>query len=154
MSDHAEADDIVSEVFTTAWRRRHDLRPDDSPLPWLYGIAANTIRNSRRSQHRRLRLVDRLETEPQPNPLDDPADRDDSDLFAALDRLSFEDRELLTLIAWEGLTHAEAGVVFDCSTNAIGIRLHRARQRLRAELENQTGRTPPTERPDRTEGDE
>ena len=130
----SDADDIVSEVYTTAWRRWDDRTPGRPELPWLYGIAGNVVRNHRRSSGRRLRLVDRLEAEPAGRAEADPADRAGSELRAALDRLSVDDQELLRLVAWEGLSHAEIGEVLGCSTNAVGIRLHRARQRLQDQL--------------------
>lgn len=141
-----QVDDVVSEVFATAWRRRADLDPAAEPLPWLYGIAANAVRNQRRSQGRHLRLVERIETEPTPRPDADPAERPGADLRAALERLSFDDQEVLRLVAWEGLAHAQVGQVLGCSTNAVGIRIHRARQRLEVELERlaDTATPPPT----------
>ncbi len=149
--DLAEADDIVAEVFTTVWRRRDEGglgRPVPSPpLPWLYGIAANVIRNHRRSTVRRFRLVDRLGAQPTRDQAD-PADLTAGGLRDALARLSLDDQELLRLIAWEGLSHAEIGVVLGVSTNAVGVRAHRARKRLEAELA--TGLDP--ERPDEKEG--
>ena len=42
------ADDIVAEVFTTAWRRRDDI--PERVLPWLYGVAANQIAHAARTQ--------------------------------------------------------------------------------------------------------
>ncbi|MGI9599115.1 MAG: RNA polymerase sigma factor [Acidimicrobiales bacterium] len=158
--DHAEADDVVAEVYATAWRRRDDLRPDTAPLPWLYGIAANVLRNNRRAGSRRLRLVQRLESEPQ-SPTSVPTDGDpggpDADgsgahLREALSRLSFDDQEVLRLVAWEGLSHAETGQALGCSTNAVGIRIHRARQRLQAELTDSTENTGPTDTTQRRGG--
>ena len=35
------------------------------------------------------------------------------------------------LVAWEQLSYAEAAQVLGCSPNAIGIRVHRARTRVR-----------------------
>lgn len=128
------ADDVVSEVFATAWRRRGDLEPGRPPLPWLYGMAANVVRNLRRADGRHLRLVERIGSEPVADLRPDPADQPGADLRAAMERLSFDDQEVLRLVAWEGLTHAEVGEVLDCSPNAVGIRIHRARKRLEAEL--------------------
>ncbi|MEZ5408199.1 MAG: sigma-70 family RNA polymerase sigma factor [Acidimicrobiales bacterium] len=135
----ADADDLVAEVYATAWRRRHEIRADLSPLPWLYAVAGNLVRNARRAEGRRLRLVDKLAAEPTPTagsaPLGaDPAERPGADLRAALAELSFDDQELLRLIAWEGLTHAEIGRVLGCTANAVAIRAHRARQRLADQL--------------------
>ena len=133
-----QADDVVAEVFATAWRRRADLDPGAAALPWLYGVAANVVRNLRRADGRHLRLVERIEAQPAPRTGPDPADGPGADLRAALDRLSFDDQEVLRLVAWEGLSHAEAGQALDCSTNAVGIRIHRARKRLEIELDRLT----------------
>lgn len=135
--DRAAADDIVSEVFTTAWSRRRDFNHGASPLPWLYGIANNVVRNHHRSAGRHLRLIDQLEAQPAPpgaNRGVDGGEAGDVELLDALERLSADDRELLRLLAWEGLSHAEIGIVLGCSTNAVGIRIHRARKRLAEEL--------------------
>lgn len=129
----AEVDDVVSEVFLTAWRR-WALRPDpDRPLPWLYGIAANVIRNRVRGQRRRLRLVERLARSSGSGAMPGPEPADTA-LFDAMAVLSFEDQEVLRLTAWERLTHAEIAQVLGCSVNAVAIRSHRARRRLAAEL--------------------
>lgn len=135
-SDWSEADDIVAEAYSVAWRRRTEL-PAENPLPWLYAVAANVLRNHRRSTGRRLRLVDKIEAQPAPAPAADPADLDGAQLRSALASLSDDDQEVLRLVAWEGLSHAEVGVVLDCSTNAVGIRIHRARQRLLTALEEE-----------------
>ena len=148
--DVSEADDIVAEVFTTVWRRRHDGDPNQPtpspPLPWLYGIAANVIRNHRRSTARRLRLVDRLESQPGRHQ-HDPADLAAETLRDALDDLPFDDQELLRLIAWEGLSHSEIAAALGISTNAVGVRAHRARKRLQAELDARDAAPQHPERP-------
>ncbi|MGP3928448.1 RNA polymerase sigma factor [Nonomuraea sp. KM88] len=48
----------------------------------------------------------------------------------ALRELPDDDRELISLVAWEGLDHGEIAKVFGCSRNAARIRLYRARKRL------------------------
>lgn len=52
----------------------------------------------------------------------------------ALARLSASDQEVLRLVAWEELTHAQIADVLGISVNAVAIRLHRARQRFAATL--------------------
>ncbi|GAB3989943.1 hypothetical protein GCM10029978_116500 [Actinoallomurus acanthiterrae] len=59
---------------------------------------------------------------------DDVAER--SQILAALAALSDDDREVLTLIAWHGLTPREAASVVGCSAATYSVRLHRARRRL------------------------
>ena len=140
--NQSDADDVVADVYATAWRRREDLDPGSPALPWLYGIAANVLRNQWRAGGRQLRLVERLEAQPAASsgqgPATDPAETVGGDMRAALSGLSFDDQEVLRLVAWEGLSHAEVGLVLGCSANAVGIRLHRAKQRLQTELEKNT----------------
>ncbi|NGO07050.1 RNA polymerase sigma factor [Streptomyces sp. HC44] len=54
--DRGIAEDVVSLTFLEAWRLREKLRPDapepeegDGLRPWLYGIATNVLRNTRRA---------------------------------------------------------------------------------------------------------
>src|SRR5699024_1870713 len=69
------------------------------------------------------------------------ADRGDPEAVTAtreaLQALSVDDRELVTLAAWEGLTAAQIGTVMGLSANAVRVRLHRARGRLRKILAHQ-----------------
>ena len=52
-------------------------------------------------------------------------------LLAAIRELRPADREALLLVHWEQLTYAEAAETLGCSVNAVGIRVHRAKERLR-----------------------
>jgi RNA polymerase sigma-70 factor (ECF subfamily) len=54
----------------------------------------------------------------------------DRGLSEALASLSAGDREVLMLVAWEGLEARRAAVVVGCSPRAFAMRLHRARRRL------------------------
>lgn len=129
-----DADDIVSEVFAIAWRRRADLGEVNTPLAWLYAIAGNIVRNRRRGDGRRLRLLERVGRQRR-GVVDDPADLIGGTVRAALSTLSHDDQEVLRLVAWEDLDHRTIGEILGCSTTAVGVRLHRARQRLRQALE-------------------
>jgi DNA-directed RNA polymerase specialized sigma24 family protein len=53
--------------------------------------------------------------------------------------LGEQDREVLRLVAWDGLSSAQAGEVLGCSAGAARHRLHRARRRLAAEMERRSG---------------
>jgi RNA polymerase sigma-70 factor (ECF subfamily) len=148
LPDRATAEDATAEAFAVAWRRR-ELIPD-APLPWLYGIALRVVANQRRSGRRRRRLGDRLETEvaaraAAPEPVEALHRRDA--FSRAFQRLDEEEREVLRLVAWDGLDTKEAASVLDCSAAAFRVRLHRARRRLAKHLEA-TGHSP-HERPTR-----
>jgi RNA polymerase sigma-70 factor (ECF subfamily) len=135
LPDRATAEDAASETFAVAWRRR-DLIPDE-PLPWLYGIALRVVANQRRSGARRGRLDERLAREagargPATEAFDVLHRRDS--FSRAFRLLAEDDREVLRLIAWDGLDSGEAARVLGCSSAAFRVRLHRARRRLAKHL--------------------
>ncbi len=137
-----EVEDVVAETFVVAWRRLDEVPPFG--LPWLLGVARNVSANVRRSRRRQEALSERVASD-----LDGSvwpvADGDDA-VTAALHRLSDADRELLTLIAWDGLSHAEAAEALGCSRGALKVRLHRARSRFAALL-GQGAADPPSAAP-------
>jgi len=55
-------------------------------------------------------------------------------VLAALARLSDDDRELLSLMAWHSLSTREAARIVGCSTATFFVKLHRARKRLEQAL--------------------
>jgi RNA polymerase sigma-70 factor, ECF subfamily len=126
--DPASADDAVSEVFVIAWRRLDDV-PEDA-LPWLLGCARRVLGHQQRRLGRDVALTTRLNAVRHA----DGTETRDGALAQALMELRPQDRELLLLIAWEGLEPAQAARVLGCSRNALAVRLHRARKRLAAAL--------------------
>jgi DNA-directed RNA polymerase specialized sigma24 family protein len=62
-------------------------------------------------------------------------------LREALQKLRPLDREILLLVVWDQLTHAEAAQVLGCTVNAVALRLSKAKARLRDDLA--TAATPP-----------
>ena len=128
-----EADDVLSETFTVAWRRI-DVVPDPA-LPWLLVTAGNVIRNRRRADRRRSLLAVTLrQTQAAATEGVDELVTERDRLIGALDRLSEVEREALLLIAWDGLDTASAAEVARCGLRAFRARLTRARARLAAEL--------------------
>jgi RNA polymerase sigma factor (sigma-70 family) len=128
--------DIVAEVFLIAWRRLADVPPSPSDRFWLYGTARRVIARRYRSASRWRNLLDRLAAEQRPmvqvpewagNPAQER-------LLAAIGELKPAYREALLLVHWEQLTHAEAAETLGCSVNAVGIRVHKAKGRLRTLL--------------------
>ncbi|WP_406729434.1 sigma-70 family RNA polymerase sigma factor [Streptomyces sp. GD-15H] len=123
------ADEVVSETFTVAWRRIGDI--PQPPLPWLLGVARNILREAGRAEGRRASLAAELRdwTDPVEGDIaDDVADR--IALRNALASLGDDDREVLILAAWQGLTAREAARVVGCTAATLRVRLHRARHRL------------------------
>lgn len=125
------APEVVSETFLTAWRRRDAVPPD--PLPWLLVTARHTILHQHRSHARRRALVADMArvaevSAARPGPEAEVGERDE--MLRALARLGPRDREVLLLVAWDGLSHDDAATVLGVSGTAFRARLSRARGRL------------------------
>jgi RNA polymerase sigma factor (sigma-70 family) len=138
VEDREDAADVVAETFLVAWRRLAEVPADPGSRLWLYAVARRVIANLHRSERRRTRLGGRLaeslrtELATHPTPSGEAAE-----VLGAMAGLSDEDRELLLLVSWEGLSPSEAAKVLAISSLAARSRLHRARRRLRALLEDE-----------------
>ena len=127
-----DAADVVAETFEVAWRRFDDIPSGDAALLWLYGTARYVLANQLRRGRRRGELVKRLAAELLSIPVRAEALDEQGILMAScLRSLPADDREVLMLAAWEGLSASEIGRLMDCSPTAARIRLHRARTRLK-----------------------
>ncbi|MEU4571479.1 RNA polymerase sigma factor [Nonomuraea sp. ATR24] len=125
------ADEVVSETFAIAWRRLEDV--PDPALPWLLGVARNVLRDTIRAEARREALAQELRAWTEGDVADQVTER--IGVLQALAALGDDDREILVLVAWQGLSPKEAARVVGCSTAAFRVRLHRARKRLKQAME-------------------
>jgi RNA polymerase sigma-70 factor, ECF subfamily len=131
------AKDAAAETFMVAWRRLNEVPAE--PAAWLFGVARKVVAEQFRADSRRAALAERLASpgwQQRPahpaDPADQVAQRDAA--LAALARLSEPDREVLTLLAWHGLTAGQAAQVLGLSNLSFAVRLHRARRRLASAL--------------------
>jgi RNA polymerase sigma-70 factor (ECF subfamily) len=133
----AEAEDVVSETFLVAWRRLDDV--PDEPLAWLIGVARKTLANARRGEGRRAALGDRLRVVPGDGAEPDPVERltTAQRIRHALRALPAGEREVIELVAWDGLSPAEVATALGIARATVYVRLHRARQRLAGALEEE-----------------
>ena len=143
-TSEASANDAVAETFLVAWRRLPDVPTGDETLPWLYAVARRVLANQRRGDARQSHLVQRIGNE-------SGASADDvehtvmvaesvSEAVAALRMLDPNEQELLRLVAWEELSHRQIAGMLECSENAVAIRVHRARSKLRGHMEKLKGK--------------
>lgn len=135
--DSAEAAaDVVAETFLVAWRRIDSVPQGDQCRPWLFGVARRVLSNGRRSSVRKNRLGEVLEQHLATGSNPSWADTSETSMLvgAAMSGLDDDDRELLRLTSWEGLTPTEIAVAMDIPAPTARTRLHRARKKLRAEL--------------------
>jgi RNA polymerase sigma-70 factor (ECF subfamily) len=135
------AEDVTAETFLAAFRiraRYEASRP--SARPWLYGIAIRQISSHRRAEARYRRL---LASAPAELSAENFADRSAErvaaaalrpQLVSALNGLRRQDRELLLLTAWGGLSYRESAEALGLTAGAVKSRLHRIRNNIRAAL--------------------
>ncbi len=135
------AGDVVSEVFLAAFRNRggYDLGRGDA-RPWLYGISAKVISQQMRAEGRRARA---MATAPVARPSELPVEEITDRIVAAqmwprmvsaLAGLSPDDRELVLLVAWAGLSYDEAAQAMEIPLGTVRSRLHRTRARIRRSI--------------------
>lgn len=118
-------DDIVASTFAIAWKKFSSC--DNPSLPWLYRIASFEVAHERRrlARHPKSGSIQDFDIVSDPSSLDDS-----NDLGISLQQLSESDVELLRLLFVEELSREDAAVVLGCTTQALNVRLHRARTRL------------------------
>ncbi len=135
VSSTEDAADVVAETMLVAWRRLDEVPQDGAARLWLYGVARRVLANQRRGDLRRERLGERLRRQLVDVTPDLAASvASTATIRDALARLADGDRELLELIAWEGLTPQEVATVLGIPAARVRARLHKARARLRREL--------------------
>lgn len=137
------AEEVTSTTFLVAWERLDGL--PEPALPWLLAVARNLIRKHYAQAGQQQATVAVLAALA-------ASDADEHDIaevvveraamLRALATLPAHDQELLTLVAWHGLTARQAATVVGCSKAAFFVRLHRARRRLQAAVGTVTTRAP------------
>lgn len=134
--------DVVGETFRIALEHFDDFDPQrGEPRAWLYGIATNLIRRHWRTEARRLRTHAAAASRAAAHGADPSADVDGSlddrrsyaRIAAAFGALAQQDRDLLVLTAWEGMTSIQAATVLGIPAGTVRSRLHRIRTQLRHE---------------------
>jgi RNA polymerase sigma-70 factor, ECF subfamily len=143
VGDRERAADLTAEIFLAAIDSAHRYRPRrGTPRAWLYGIARVVVasdgrrRGRERAREERLRgsaLLDEDDAARMDARIDAAAQS--RRLYEAMDRLPEAERAILELVAIDELTIVEAAAAAGVRPVTARVRLHRARRRLRAELD-------------------
>ena len=134
LRDRARAEDAVQQTFLIAWQELHKLRDVSKADAWFYRLLVNACRTEMRNVRRwqpGLRSVDS-----QPSFDDDHrtlAQRDE--IERAFRKLTTEQRAVLVLHHYVGLSGEEISRVLDVPPGTVRSRLHYARQLMRSTLE-------------------
>jgi RNA polymerase sigma-70 factor (ECF subfamily) len=135
----ADVDDMVQEVFLAALTKCRKFRGESALATWLTVIALNKCRTHRRGLISRWRTVRRASRRPVQlqSPADAAAEKEDTlaQVRDAIKKLAGRDREVIVLHYLEDRGVGEMAELLKLKTNAVEVRLHRARQRLKKLLE-------------------
>jgi RNA polymerase sigma-70 factor (ECF subfamily) len=146
LGDPEEARDLAQEVFLQVYRTLGRFEGRSSLRTWIYRIVVNQARNRQRWWRRRRRadlvsLDDHLkhcgEIEATSEVLPDRllASKETAvRIWAAMERLPFDQRTALVLREIDGLRYEEIAYSLDVAVGTVKSRLTRARQALREEL--------------------
>lgn len=145
LGDPEEARDAAQEVFLKAFRKAGEVRPMGQVYTWLYRIAVNLCLN----KLRRRKLVRFLRLEPDPEepgaPAFDPPNAAPDPISAlesrrrwqstrkAIAKLPDNQRAVLILVRFEGLSYRQAAEVLGITEGAVESRLFRAMRRIEAD---------------------
>jgi len=143
LRDRSEADDLVQDSVTRALSRVHCYRPGTNLRAWLFTIMHNVHVNQVRQKVARPDGVAVEEAAPR---LVTPASQEDHvelrDMARVLGDLPAEQRQVLLLVALEGLKYDEVAQVLDIPIGTVMSRLSRAREALRQRLSGAKPATP------------
>lgn len=153
VGDRERAADLTTEIFLAAVDSAHSYRPRrGAPRAWLFGIARALVANDGRRRHRqragemRLRgsaLLDEDDAARMDARIDAAARA--RQLYQAMDRLPKSERTILELVAIDELSLKEAAAAAGMHPTTARVRLHRARRKLRTELEAAAPQQTPNE---------
>ncbi|WP_337174976.1 sigma-70 family RNA polymerase sigma factor [Paludisphaera sp.] len=131
----ADADDAFQATFLVLACRAASVRRRGSLGPWLFGVARRTALRARKEAARRR---DRERRAALLAPTVDAGPRVDDAvavLIEEVDRLPARYREPVVLCHLQGLGYEEAASRLGCPSSTLGVRLKRAREKLRGRLE-------------------
>lgn len=135
LASASDVPDVVSEVFMVAWRRIDELPPPPQDRLWLFGVAHRCLLAHQRQHWSRVRLLSTLMAQAnQIQLIEAGTDHLYARTRSALETLRPKDREVLILVYWDGLSHADAAIVLGCSVNAVALRVKKAKARLQSRL--------------------
>jgi RNA polymerase sigma-70 factor (ECF subfamily) len=139
----ADVEDATQEVFVVVHRRIADYREQDRVRAWLYAICARVAKDHRRRiRRRREQLTDQL---PESwAPATQAADLANQQALALgqklLAGLPDKQRTVFLLYELEQMSMTEVALALGCPVQTAYARLHKARERILAEVERASRR--------------
>ena len=138
LGDRGRAEDAVQETFASIWRAARSYRPERGPgAPWLYAVARNAI-----IDRSRARNEPPAEAPDEASPEPGPPERVEADWTAwrvhrALEELSPNERAVIELAYWSGLSQSEVAEYLGIPLGTVKTRTRAALTHLANQLEKE-----------------
>jgi len=133
-----DAADVLGDALVTAWRRAGALPEDpERARMWLFVVTRNTLANHERGARRRAASAQRLRELLAAAPPAAPGAETDPDVLAVRDALLAlppRERELVTLVHWDGFSLAEVAELLGEPATTVRSRYAATKRGLRAAL--------------------
>ena len=138
LGDRGRAEDAVQETFAAIWRAAKTYRPErGAAAPWLFTVARNSI-----ADRGRARREPPAEAPDEPSLEAGPAEQAEQSwvswrVHSALETLSTNERELIELAYWSGLSQSEIAELVGVPLGTVKTRTRSALARLADALEEE-----------------
>ena len=138
--DPQAAEEILQDTFARAYQRRHILRPDVSPLPWLHRVALNLCYSRLSRRRPRSEPIEQSSAQYLPDAAAAPPERAEQTELRQIIRdgvAGLPDKHRSVVVAYYlyGLSLQETAALLDVRLGTVKSRLHYALRALRAGLE-------------------
>ena len=132
----SSADDIEADVWSIAWSRKEAAPVDvELELAWLFQISRHVLANHIRKSDTRRKIANTFHPEEISELAADSLVLLNEEIAEVFKLLNASEREVMALTVWEGLKPAQISVVLGVTTNAVSIRLNKARKKISEYLE-------------------
>lgn len=141
VKDRARAEELTQDVFIRIYQARERYEPRAKFSTWLFGIAHNLALNDLARAHRkRERPLEDVHVQTTPDAEPDAAEQLEASrthemLEKAIGELPERQRSALLLRSVQGLGYEEIGAALGASVSSVKSLLHRAREKLVAQME-------------------
>lgn len=137
VGDRDRANDVFQEVFIKVYKALHTIKDREKIVNWIFRIARNEclnmVKTVQRSAKRHVDLDDPLylNVGTEGSSYSDEIDH----LFACINRLNPDYREVLVLAEFEGMTMKEISELTGLTMSNVKVRIHRAKRKLHTLLQ-------------------
>ncbi len=130
------AEDVLIETYAEVWRSAGRFKGESQVLTWVIGIARNLAMNLFRKKRVNELDIDSLHSQPaiQTHGVEES---ERAELIArAIDLISFNHREVLDLVFFQGFTYKEISQLIGIPVNTVKTRVFYAKEELRNALKD------------------